>query len=70
MQILCAFCQLTQNSEIYDMLTDEYKSLVKKQERVSVDIKYLGKLEIKELIKENKIETNLDSILWYMCDKI
>lgn len=66
MQLLCICYDITKSTEIYDMLTDEYKYMIDKNIKPDVDLNLLTDSEASSILYEDSVQENLDEVLWYL----
>lgn len=65
-QLTAIIYQITDNKEVYDILTSEYKKVVDSKDIIKVDIKDLTDLDADRIVSGDITEDNIDEILWYL----
>lgn len=69
MQLICRYYELTKNSQILDILNNDYKKAIYTNMKVEVKLKAITKKEAEYILDKNSVKENIDKILWYLSNE-
>ena len=69
MQLICRYYELTKNSQILDILNNDYKKAIYTNMKVEVKLKAITKKEAEDILDKNSVKENIDKILWYLSNE-
>ena len=60
--------EIVSKRQLRDLLNDDYKKILYTGMKIDVDFDMLNEDEVKEILKKDKVEENIDKVLGYLCE--
>lgn len=61
--------EIVSKRQLCDLLTDDYKKVVYSGMNIDVDLDMVNEEEVNEILEKDRVEKNIDKVLWYLCEK-
>ncbi len=60
--------EIVSKRQLSDLLNDDYKKVVLTGMNIDVDLDMMDENEVKEILKKDKVEENIDKVVLYLCE--